>query len=657
MVPPVTAETGSAAAGNEEKNGKTQTAVEEKEVTEKESSASAEEGGSPAADTQQPKESSAEEEKTKDPPASEDTAEKTPAEAAAATTTEATKATAPAAEAAAAADSSKSASASSSTDKGGVQTAESGKEGRGKELLANGLPKIVYDLPTASSGSPTGDSAESWGFGGTGKKSTNRRYLDYGCSFGEGDVIGVAIDLDALTISFQKNTQYLGTAFELPPTVRETGLFPHIYVKNFDFTVNFCESTKYFNPPGPQFKFIGDLPEKDLVPNPVEHPKTVAECEFIMMCGLPACGKTYWIEKHMERHPKKAYVLLGTNAVIDQMKVMGLKRQANYANRWEELMSTATEVFNSLVAYAGTGDVPRNVIIDQTNVFKRARARKVQPFLGWGVRRCVVMVTDEHTLQQRTQKREREEGKMVPVSAVMDMKAAFALPSFDDGFTVIDYVEMPEAESRREIRRINDEGRAFKANNPGMNNRQPKPHIEARGGYGDMDASAAKRHKGENWHGGPQGASYPSWSSGGPQGGQPGGRGTWGAHGQQQQQWGGGGHQGGWNEQQRNSSNGGQGYYSGGHGGYGYGGQQGYDSHYQQHQQQQQQYYGQQQAYDSNYYAQQRQQHGMYDSNRQYGGSEQQQRWQEAYSSGRGWQGPPQHGGGPRGGYYQQGRY
>ena len=32
------------------------------------------------------------------------------------------------------------------------------------------------------------------------------------------------------------------------------------------------------------------------------------------------------------------------------------------------------------------------------------------------------MVTDERTLQERTQKREREEGKMVPVSAVMDMK-------------------------------------------------------------------------------------------------------------------------------------------------------------------------------------------------------------------------------------------
>ena len=117
------------------------------------------------------------------------------------------------------------------------------------------------------------------------------------------------------------------------------------------------------------------------MPNPVEHPQSVSECEFIMMCGLPACGKTYWLEKHVDRHPKKAYVLLGTNAVIDQMKVMGLKRQANYANRWEELMSTATEVFNSLVAYAGSGVVPRNIIIDQTNVFKLARARKVQPFL------------------------------------------------------------------------------------------------------------------------------------------------------------------------------------------------------------------------------------------------------------------------------------
>ena len=104
-----------------------------------------------------------------------------------------------------------------------------------------------------------GDSIESWGFGGTGKKSTNKKFLDYGIPFGDGDVIGVVIDLDALTLAYTKNGQFLGTAFELPQRVRETGLFPHIYVKNFDFTVNFKGDKPWFKPPGSGITFIGDV--------------------------------------------------------------------------------------------------------------------------------------------------------------------------------------------------------------------------------------------------------------------------------------------------------------------------------------------------------------------------------------------------------------
>ena len=40
----------------------------------------------------------------------------------------------------------------------------------------------------------------------------------------------------------------------------------------------------------------------------------------------------------------------------------------------------------------------------------------------------MVVVTDERTLQERTQKREREEGKIVPISAVMDMKVSLLIP-------------------------------------------------------------------------------------------------------------------------------------------------------------------------------------------------------------------------------------
>lgn len=40
-----------------------------------------------------------------------------------------------------------------------------------------------------------------------------------------------------------------------------------------------------------------------------------------MMVGLPACGKTTWASKHAESNPDKKYNILGTNAIMDKMKV------------------------------------------------------------------------------------------------------------------------------------------------------------------------------------------------------------------------------------------------------------------------------------------------------------------------------------------------
>ncbi|KFG53390.1 SPRY domain-containing protein, partial [Toxoplasma gondii FOU] len=154
-------------------------------------------------------------------------------------------------------------------------------------------------------------------------------------------------------------------------------------------------------------------------------------------------------------------------------------------------------------------------------------------FAEWGVRRAVTIVTDERTLQQRTAKREREEGKFVPVSAVMDMKAAFSLPAYDDGFTEIEFPEMPEQDSRQEVRRMNEEGRRFKRENPRASGNQPKPHMESRQGEfaGEKDFRNAKRQRddcgpydsrrcppsqadwsggGEGWASGPQ-FSHSSW--------------------------------------------------------------------------------------------------------------------------------------------------
>ena len=153
MVPPTTGEKGSAAAGNEEKNkaNETQPAAEEKEVHEKKPSGTAASGsGSSAVDTPQSKEQSAASEKNAD--SSKETvqtnAASAPASAAAST------AASPAAASSTAASSAGAPASSSAAP--GVQTAEATKGGKGPELLANGLPKIVYDLPSASSSSSGG---------------------------------------------------------------------------------------------------------------------------------------------------------------------------------------------------------------------------------------------------------------------------------------------------------------------------------------------------------------------------------------------------------------------------------------------------------------------------------------------------------------------
>jgi len=199
-----------------------------------------------------------------------------------------------------------------------------------------------------------GDTAEGWGWGGTGKKSHNNKFEDYGGSFKEGDVIGCIVDMDQSTISFTKNGQFMGVAFDnIPPAASSTGLFPHFLMKNVRCQINFRRESKWFDPPGPQVKFFEEAPEDHCIANPVEHPESLKEAEFLMMAGLPACGKTYWAQKHMEANPAKSYVLLGTNAVIDQMKVMNLNRQRNYAERWEELISQATPSSTSLSRLPG----------------------------------------------------------------------------------------------------------------------------------------------------------------------------------------------------------------------------------------------------------------------------------------------------------------
>ena len=83
-------------------------------------------------------------------------------------------------------------------------------------------PQAVLDLGTCKF---------SFGFGGTGKKSNNRQFDDYGEAFGKGDVIGCYLDLDNLEIAYTKNGVDLGLAFSIPNTLKGSPFFPAVVLK------------------------------------------------------------------------------------------------------------------------------------------------------------------------------------------------------------------------------------------------------------------------------------------------------------------------------------------------------------------------------------------------------------------------------------------
>ena len=67
-----------------------------------------------------------------------------------------------------------------------------------------------------------------------------------------------------------------------------------------------------------------------------------------MIVGLPGAGKTTWAQKVMKEQTQKRYNIIGTDTLIDKMRVMGLPRKNNYHGRWDILIQKATNCLNKL---------------------------------------------------------------------------------------------------------------------------------------------------------------------------------------------------------------------------------------------------------------------------------------------------------------------
>ncbi|XP_034293948.1 heterogeneous nuclear ribonucleoprotein U-like protein 1 isoform X1 [Pantherophis guttatus] len=334
--------------------------------------------------------------------------------------------------------------------------------------------RIGWSLDSCST--QLGEEAFSYGYGGTGKKSTSSKFENYGETFSENDVITCLVDFecgDDVEMSFMKNGKWLGMAYRLrKENLGGQALFPHVLAKNCAIEFNFGQREDTFFPAPPGFTFIQHLPLSERVRGTIG-PKNKRDCEILMMVGLPAAGKTTWAIKHAAANPAKKYNILGTNAIMDKMRVMGLRRQRNYAGRWDVLIQQATQCLNRLIQIAARKK--RNYILDQTNVYGSAQRRKMRPFEGFQRKAIVICPTDDD-LKDRTIKRTDEEGKDVPDHAVLEMKANFALPESGDFLDSVVYIELQREEAEKLVRQYNDEGK--KAGPP------PEKRFDSWGGGG-----------------------------------------------------------------------------------------------------------------------------------------------------------------------------
>lgn len=187
-----------------------------------------------------------------------------------------------------------------------------------------------------------GEDSFSYGYGAAGKKSCEGKFIDYGCKFGEGDVVGAFLEItekDAI-MSFSVNGVSQGECYRIQVSTMDTNfaLFPHIYVKNAEFSVNFgqndqdpwfqhgkgtvCFFVFTYTLDATSWKQINAIPVANRVHGRLP-PTSKAECEVTMMIGLPGCGKTYFADNLCKERPEMHYNVLGTNLILDKMRVGG----------------------------------------------------------------------------------------------------------------------------------------------------------------------------------------------------------------------------------------------------------------------------------------------------------------------------------------------
>lgn len=151
--------------------------------------------------------------------------------------------------------------------------------------------------------------------------------------------------------------------------------------------------------------------------------------KLYMLVGLPASGKSTWVENFMKDKNPDEWVVISSDRYIEEK---AKEEGKTYAQVFTKYVKEATKDVRRQI-YDARRDY-KNVIWDQTNLNADRRKNNIDEHYLRVYELIAVWFKEPANLEERLNSRE---GKSIPPQVIADMRTRMSKPSLSEGFDKI----------------------------------------------------------------------------------------------------------------------------------------------------------------------------------------------------------------------------